>query len=222
MVEVRPASGLQGAPPCDNMFAHPSEGQEQTDMPAPVQVQKVALIILTAVFMFSACNVNVKKNEQGEDKNVDIKTPFGEIHVDKGADVKDTGLPVYAGARVKQKGDNGDEKNANVNISTAGFGIRVVAVEYESDDAPAKLISYYKDQLKKFGNVLECHTSGHQYGYNNDSHSDELKCEGNSGNNIELKAGTKNNQHIVSIEPRDKGANFALVYVRLRGKEDTI
>jgi len=193
-------------------------------MRAKARVQRAALFILGAAFMLSACNVNVKKNEQGEDKNVDIKTPFGEIHVDKGADVKDTGLPVYAGARVKQEDDNkGDEKNANVNISAAGFGIRVVAVEYESDDAPARLISYYKDQLKKYGNVLECHTSGHNYGYNsNDSHSDELKCEGNSGNNIELKAGTKNNQHIVSIKPRDKGADFALVYVRLRGKEDTI
>lgn len=192
-------------------------------MPAQIHTQRVALLILAALFTLSACNINVKKNEQGQDKNVDIKTPFGEIHVDKGADVKDTGLPVYAGARVKQKNDSdNDEKNANINISTSAFGLRVVAVEYESDDAPAKLVAYYKDQLKKYGTVLECHTTGHSYSYNNDSHSDELKCEGNTGNNIELKAGTKNNQHIVSIEPRDKGSDFALVYVRIRGKEDTI
>ncbi len=192
-------------------------------MPAQFQFQRVALLILVSLFALSACNVNVKKNEQGEDKNVDIKTPFGEIHVDKGADVKDTGLPVYAGSRVKQKNDNdNDEKNANVNISTSAFGLRVVAVEYESDDSPSKLIAYYKDQLKKYGNVLECHTTGHNYSYHSDSHSDELKCEGDTGKNIELKAGTKNNQHIVSIEPRDKGSNFALVYVRIRGKEGTI
>jgi hypothetical protein len=194
-------------------------------MPAQFQFQfqRIALLILVAVFALSACNINVKKNEQGQDKNVDIKTPFGEIHVDKGADVKDTGLPVYAGARVKQKNDSdNDEKNANVNISTSAFGLRVVAVEYESDDSPSKLVAYYKDQLKKYGAVLECHTTGHNYSYNNDSHSNELKCEGNTGNNIELKAGTKNNQHIVSIEPRDKGSDFALVYVRIRGKEDTI
>ena len=35
----------------------------------------------------------------------------------------------------------------------------MVALEYESDDAPAKLVAYYKDQLKKYGKVLECHTS---------------------------------------------------------------
>jgi hypothetical protein len=192
-------------------------------MPAQAHMPRVALLILVALFALSACNINVKKNEQGQDKNVDIKTPFGEIHVDKGADVKDTGLPLYAGARVKQKNENdNDEKNANVNISTSAFGLRVVAVEYESDDSPSKLVAYYKDQLKKYGAVLECHTTGHNYSYNNDSHSNELKCEGNTGNNIELKAGTKNNQHIVSIEPRDKGSDFSLVYVRIRGKEDTI
>ena len=44
----------------------------------------------------------------------------------------------------------------------------------------------------------------------------------NNGKTIELKAGKKSNQHIVAIDPRDKGADFALVYVRLRGKQDTI
>ena len=53
--------------------------------------------------------------------------------------------------------------------------------------------------------------------------SEELKCDGNNqGKTIELKAGKKSNQHIVAIDPKDKGADFALVYVRLRGKEDTI
>lgn len=185
---------------------------------------KAWMVVLLALFTLSACSVNVKKNEEGQDKNVDIKTPFGEIHVDKGADVRDTGLPVYAGARLKHQ-DNNDEKSANVNISTSAFGIRVVAVEYESDDAPSKVIAFYKDQLKKFGNVLECHTSGHNFNPNpdGDHNSEQLKCEGdNTGNTIELKAGTRSNQHIVSIEPQGKGSDFALVYVHTRGKEDTI
>lgn len=184
------------------------------------------LPVVIVVFLLSSCSVNVKKNEQGEDKNVDIKTPFGEIHVDKGADVRDTGLPVYAGARVKPKTGN-DEKSANVNISTMGFGIKVVAVEYESDDPPSKLITYYKDQLKKYGNVLECHTSQHNHSYGGhpagDKDSEELKCEGdNQGKSIELKAGTRSNQHIVAIDPQDKGSDFALVYIHMRGKDDTI
>ncbi|HXU16643.1 MAG TPA: hypothetical protein VN708_16030 [Terriglobales bacterium] len=190
-----------------------------------MQIFKPAIVALVAFFALSACSVNVKKNQEGNDKNVDIKTPFGEIHVDKGADVKDTGLPVYAGARLKPSTGDNDEKSANVNISSFGYGVRVVAVSYESDDPPSKLVTFYKEQLKRFGTVLECHTADHKWGPHsgNDRDSEELKCDGdNNGKTIELKAGKKSNQHIVAIDPKDKGADFALVYVRLRGKEDTI
>jgi hypothetical protein len=179
------------------------------------------------VLFLLGCSVNVKKNDSGQDKNVDIDTPFGGIHVSNGADVRDTGLSVYPGARPKEKGDSENEKNANVNISTSEFGLKVVVLEYETTDVPDKLIAYYKNELKKFGNVLECHTQGHGYNYNApkpDKHdSEELKCEGgNNGKTIELKVGTENNQHVVAIEPEKQGSDFSLVYVRTRGKEGTI
>ena len=102
--------------------------------------------------------------------------------------------------------------------------MRVVAVEYESDDPPSKLVAFYQGQLKRYGNVLECRTSGTSYSAGHDSSgSQELKCDGdNTGNTIELKAGVKSNQRIVSVEPSGKGSNFALVYVHTRGKDDTI
>jgi hypothetical protein len=179
------------------------------------------LVAMTAVMVMTACSINVKKDEQGKDKNVDINTPFGGIHVNENADVRDTGLPVYAGARLRKKDDSGDEKSANVNISTSEFGLKVVAVEYESDDVPNKIIAYYKNELKKYGNVLECRTEGQHLKYEGDS--DELRCEGNNhGNTVELKVGTKSNQRIVSIKPQGKGSDFALVYVRTRGKDTTI
>lgn len=183
----------------------------------------MTVLLGVMALLVSSCNVNVKKDSQGDDKNVDIKTPFAEIHVDQGADVRDTGLPVYAGARLKPKSGN-EEKNANVNISAFGYGVRVVAVEYESDDPPSKVVTFYQGQLKRYGNVLECRTSGTSYSADHDSSgSQELKCEGdNSGNTIELKSGIKSNQHIVSVEPRGNGSNFALVYVHTRGKDDTI
>jgi hypothetical protein len=176
--------------------------------------------IAAALFLSAGCSVNVKKNDDGDDKKVDINTPFGGIHVSKGADVRDTGLPVYPGARPKEKSTPDEEKSANVDISTSAFGLKVVALEYETGDAPSKVIAYYKDQLKKYGKVLECHTQGHDYNYEGDS--EELKCGSDSGKTTELKAGTKSNQHIVSIDSQDKGSDFALVYVRMRGKEGTI
>jgi len=182
---------------------------------------------LAAVLLVSACTINVKKNEQGEDKKVDIDTPLGGIHVNEEADVRDTGLEVYPGAKAKPKDASGDNKKANVNIQGPGFGVKVVALEYASDDPPDKLVSYYKDQLKKYGDVLECHTSKHGADYNaelGDKKSDSaLHCDGNgSGKTIELKVGNKENQHIVAIEPEGTGSSFALVYVRTHGKDDTI
>ena len=185
------------------------------------------LILATAAFLVLAgCSINVKKNGAGDDKNVDIKTPFTDIHVEKDADVRDTGLPVYPGARLKPKtGD--DDNSANVNLSAFGFGLKVVVLKYESDDTPSKLQTFYQGELKKYGNVLQCHTShlGQHYdgGASHHDPSGQLKCDGdNTGNIVELKAGTEGNQHIVSIQPQGKGSDFALVYVRVRGKEGTI
>lgn len=184
---------------------------------------KLTLIGVTALLLLPACSVNVKKNEDGQEKNVDIRTPVGDLHVDKNADARDTGLPVYPGARPKHKEDNDEEKNANVNLSFGPYGLKVVAIEYESDDAPEKIISFYQTQLKKYGNVVECHVhkrGGHvQVTHHSDSKF--LSCEDSGGTTVELKVGTDENQHIVSVDTQDKGSSFALVRVQTHGK-DTI
>ena len=181
--------------------------------------------ILAGLMLVSACNVNVQKGANGSDKNVQIDTPVGKLHISKDAQGKDTGLPVYPGARVVEKEDNGSDSNANLNFLTGFFGLKVVAVEYESDDSLDKVKTYYQGQLKKFGNVLECHSSGTNANAEfsgSDSKSDALTCGKDSGDHIELKVGVQDNQHIVSLEPRDKGCKFALVYVKIRGKETSI
>jgi hypothetical protein len=183
------------------------------------------VVLAIAMLLASACSINVKKQQNGDDKQVDINTPVGGIHVSKGADVADVGLPVYPGARLKQTDSDGNDKSANVNISSFGFGLKVVALEYRSDDSPTKLVSYYKDELQKYGKVLECHTSHFSVNPDvkgSDHESHELTCDGSSGNNIELKAGTKENQHIVAVEPDGKGSSFSLVYVRTHGKQADI
>jgi hypothetical protein len=177
------------------------------------------------VLLLAACSVNVKKEKTGQDKDVDIRTPLGGIHVSKGANAEDVGVPVYPGAHLKQKDTDGSDKSANVNISGFGFGLRVVALEYESNDAPDKVVSYYKDQLKKYGNVLICHTTHLNVDTkpkHDEGSSSELTCEASSGNSIELKVGTKENQHIVAVESQGSGSSFALVYVRTHGKDAEI
>jgi protein involved in sex pheromone biosynthesis len=187
--------------------------------------RSVALAVV-ATMLLSACSINVKKKDDGDDKQVDINSPIGGIHVSKQATAEDTGLPVYPGARLKEKGSDGDNKSANVNISGFGYGLRVVALEYESNDTTDKIIAYYKDQLKRYGTVLVCHTKDFDANMDlkDSDHegSHPLTCEGSSGNNIELKVGTKENQHLVSIKQEGKGSSFALVFIRTHGKDADI
>jgi hypothetical protein len=180
--------------------------------------------VVVAILLFSACSINVKKEKNGEDKQVDISTPVGGIHVSKGVNPEEVGIAVYPGATLKEKG-NGDDKSANVNLSSFGYGLKVVALQYESKDSPEKVVAFYKDQLKKYGDVLVCHTARMNVNAGTWKHhesSNELTCEGDNGHNIELKVGTRENQHIVAVEPSGRGSNFSLVYVRTHGKDGEI
>ena len=82
---------------------------------------------------------------------------------------------------------------------------------------------------KRYGNVLQCHGSNFKTGASamaGDKKGDadgKLKCDSDDGGNkVELKAGTDDNQHIVAIEPEGKGSDFAIVWLRFRGKEGEI
>ncbi len=197
------------------------------------QRNKILLFIfaVASVLLLASCSVNVKDSdkEKGE-KNVDIKTPVGSIHVRNEAEVADTGLSVYPGAHRKEKSSASDSENhaANVNISSSMFGVKVVAIEYQTDDSPDKVKAYYRKELGKWGKVLEC-PGGSVDGINihsddEDSSSKELTCGKGGGDTktIELKSGTKDRQHIVEVKPTSKGTDFGLVYVQTRGKEGEI
>jgi hypothetical protein len=190
-----------------------------------------ATVILAALALLPACSVSVKDHGDDGKSKVDINTPVGGIHVDEKADARDTGLSVYPGARAKPKTKDGDEKSANVNLSAFGYGLKVVALEYESDDPPGKVIAYYQDQLKKYGNVLQCHGSGFKMdddvplvgGKKGYVAGSKVKCDDeDGGKTVELKAGTDDNQRIVSVDPEGKGSDFTIVWVRVRGKEGEI
>jgi hypothetical protein len=185
---------------------------------------KLFLILSLVVGLLMACSINVKKEKNGDDKQVDIDTPVGGIHVNKDPEAADTGLPVYPGAQLKQDSHR-DDNGANVSISGFGFGLRVVALEYQSQDAPEKIVRFYKDQMKRYGAVLTCQSDGldldtDMKGSDNKSH--ELTCNHKNGKDVELKVGTKENQHIVAVEADGKGSKFSLVLVRTHGKQADI
>jgi hypothetical protein len=192
----------------------------------PLALAAAFAILLTLLALTAKAQ---QANDGGQDKHLDIRSSAGDLHVGNDADVRDTGLPVYPAARLKQ---NDDGKNsANIGIATAAFGMKLVVVNYDSDDSPDKLIAYYRDKLKKYGKVLECHSREHggdihvNSGKDDSNGSKEVKCEGdNTGDVVELKVGTEDHQHMVSVEPsaRGNGSTFALIYVHTRGKQGDI
>jgi hypothetical protein len=195
------------------------------------QVSRLALVAALAI-LSSVPGWRAEAQQTGDpnqDQHLDIRSSAGDLHVGNDADVRDVGLPLYPGARIKH--DEHDKNNANLAIFTAAFGMKLVAVNYDSDDSPSKLIAYYRDKLKKYGRVIECHTVAHggevhiNAGKNDSNRSKEAKCyNDNTGTVVELKAGTEDNQHLVSVEPSEKGSgsSFALVYVHTRGKQGDI
>ncbi len=103
-----------------------------------------------------------------------------------------------------------------------------MVAHYESDDPPSKVTDFYRDKLKKYGKVVECHGQKHSDDVDvhegKESKDKELKCEQESGPVTKLEVGTEDNQHVVAIEPTDsgKGSTFTLVYVHTRGKSGEI
>jgi len=171
----------------------------------------------------SACNMHVDEKKNGENKNVDIRTPFGDLKVRNQADARDTGLPVYPNSREKKE-DNNDSKSANVNMSFGNFGLKVVAATYEVDDSPDKVISYYRQELGKYGKILDCKggSLGNVHIDKSDKNDDEkeLKCDSHGDSNVvELKVGVPKLQRVVAIKPSGKGSEYSLVYVRMQGNE---
>src|SRR5271157_3436675 len=118
------------------------------------------------------------------DKSVDIRSSVGSLHAGSDADPREVGLPVYPGARLKRD-DNQDKNSANLALLTSAFGMKLVVINYASDDAPDKIIAFYRDKLKKYGKVLECRTSSDgtnvQTHHDDDSQeSKQLKCDGDN------------------------------------------
>lgn len=180
-----------------------------------------ALICLIAL---AGCTISTSDKGNGKKDDVDIRTPFGSLSVKNGSsDIKDTGLSAYPGARVKQDSDD-DKHSANVNISSSLFGLKVVALKFESDDSTDKVLAFYRKDMGKYGKVLDC-SGGFNMNFHHHDKNADVTCDnsevGDHEYKQELKVGTENNQRIVAVRQRNNGSEFAMVYVRAWGNGDT-
>ena len=184
-------------------------------------LQTVWLATVFGALLIAGCKIS--KQGSREDKKVSIEAPGASLHVDTGTTANDSGLPLYPGAQ--EKHSTGEQKSrAHVDLKMPFLNVKVVALKFTSDDAPDKVLAFYRSKLGNYGTVLECKGGGQDVevgsGHGMDS---PVKCDKMHGNSeeIHLKVGTEGNQHVVSVKPSGKGSEFALVYVRLgKGKND--
>jgi len=183
----------------------------------------IAPALALAMSFMLGCTISERDNERGS-KDTEIRTPVGGMRVQTNIDPKDVGLAVYPGARLKPSEDSDNDKSANVNISTPFFGLRVIALDYVTDDSAEKVLDFYKKDMSRYGKVVECkNTSGHVNSKGDVDMKFDLKCDDTgSGKSTELKAGEGNSQHIVGVTPQYKGTEFGLVYIQIRGKQETM
>ena len=191
-------------------------------MKSIIRIISASLAAVILVALLAACSIKVDDKDK-EAKKVDIQTPFANMKVDTGAASADNGIPVYPGATPRPE-SNGDKHRANVNIAAMGFGIKVIAAEYNTPDSPDKVKAFYLDKLAKYGKVLECAgTGGGDTGATLNKGKNDLDkpvtCKDTKGGGIELKTGTEGDQHLVAINPDGSGTRFGTVYLRMHGKE---
>jgi len=189
---------------------------------------RTSFVLLTAfsILLIVACSVSVNDKDKKNEK-VDIQTPFANLKVNSGEKSAENGIPVYPGAHLRPAED-GDNHAANINLGAAGFGLKVIAAEYETNDSPEKVKAFYEEKMKQFGPTLVCngHSGGsdvHMSIHNKGNDSDKkLTCSDTKGDGWEIKAGTSDDEHLVSIEPNGSGTRFGTVLVQVHGKQETL
>ena len=182
---------------------------------------------LAVLAVISGCRVHVEKGNNGEDKNVQVDTPFGGVHVNTNqTTAADLGLPVYPGAVAVS--DDDKHKSADVHLGFGEWELRVRAVSYGTPDKQEQVLAFYKKALGRYGDVITC--QGNTPVGTPVATAQGLTCADEKSakvqvdqgdyslgkGSLELKAGSKRHQHIVGFEdPKNGETRFAMVALDL-------
>jgi hypothetical protein len=184
----------------------------------------VAAVAILAMALMSGCRI--ENDKHGDSDNVKIATPFGGMTVKTNdtAVIDGLGLPVYPGAELVKKKDKNDGA-ADINMSFGSFTLRVKAASYKSTDSPDLVAAFYRKALGRYGDVIECQNDKPVGSLTRTSEG--LTCDNEKENHIkvdndisgkrEMKAGSKQHQHIVGVDPDGSGTKIGLVALDLPG-----
>ncbi len=171
--------------------------------------------VLLAALPLAAQDTKNSSAQQSSSDNDSIGFNLG-----KNASAKDVGLPIYPGAR-RHIDDANDSSALNMGLWGGSAGFKLFVLKMESNDAPEKVAAFYRKALAKYGTVLDCSKVSTASGSGDEKSSKKLTCDDEKPKpgEISLKAGTKEKQHAVGIEPNGSGSTFQLVYIEMKGTE---
>jgi len=132
-----------------------------------------------------------------------------------------TGLRAYPGATpvLKKKGDS---ESANIQFVFGEYGLKVVVAKLRSADAPGKVAEFYRGELARFGEVLDCGSAEIASAPRaRDKKSKVLTCDGDKPRKSGMlyKAGRRDDQHVVEIKSVADGSEFSLLHVNVKSPE---
>jgi hypothetical protein len=183
-----------------------------------------AAVVLGMLLVSGGCRIESDKH--GDNDNVKIATPFGgmQVKTNDAAVVDGIGLPVYPGAELVKKKKNNDGA-ADINMSFGSFQLRVKAASFKTPDSPDMVAAFYRKALGRYGDVIDCQNN--KAVGSPAKTAEGLTCDNEKNNHItvddemsdkrELKAGSKQHQHIVAIDPDGSGSKMGLVSLDLPG-----
>jgi hypothetical protein len=191
-------------------------------------LQTIAALLVLA--LLAGCHISNNKN--GKNDDVDIKSPFGSMHIKTNDDVDFAaiGLSGYPGSTAwKDDSDelkHRDSHSADVNLSFGDFHLGVKATALRSTDSQDKILAFYRKDMARYGDVIECKgttTIGTPTRTSQGLTCDTDEHNGSKGvhmdvgirDQVELRAGSEQHMHIVEVISKDGAQKIGLVAVEL-------
>jgi len=186
---------------------------------------RIALAGIAALAASSLWGQEKPQKDTSKDKefSVTVRGPESDagLIVSARATAKEVGLPIYPGSIPhKDQDQDNDSPAAKLGLWGTSFGFKLVVLKMESKDTPRKVADYYQRALAKYGTVLDC-TNAARPQQAKDKNSEKLTCgddKPETGGML-FKAGTKDKEHIVGVQPNGTGAVFQLLYIEARGEK---
>jgi len=128
------------------------------------------------------------------------------------ASAQDVGLPFYPGS-TPRKDNSDDSQAARLGLWGGGSGFKLAVVKMNSADSPDRVAAFYKKALAKYGKVFDCSYASASSG--EDKNSNALTCGDDKPDpgGMLFKSGSKEKQHMVSVQPNGTGSSYDLVAV---------